>query len=46
MTLQGHIHMGAGKFPNKHGVRKLLNRRWNNNTNWTDYISERAIALS
>ena len=35
--------MGAGRFPNKHGVRKLLNRRWNNKTNWTDYISERAI---
>ena len=43
MTLQGHIYMGAGRFPNKHGVRKLLNRRWNNKTNWTDYISERAI---
>ena len=27
MTLQGHIYMGAGRFPNKHGVRKLLNRR-------------------
>ena len=46
MTLQGHIYMGAGRFPNKHGVRKLLNRRWNNKTNWTDYISERAIAVS
>ena len=46
MTLQGHMYMGAGRFPNKHGVRKLLNRRWNNKTNWTDYISERAIALS
>ena len=39
MTLQGHINMGAGRFPNKHGVRKLLNRRWNNKTNWTHYIS-------
>ena len=46
MTLQGHIYMGAGRFPNKHRVRKLVNRRWNNKTNWTDYISERAIALS
>ena len=46
MTLQGHIYMGAGRFPNKHGVRKLLKRRWNNKTNWTDYISERAIAVS
>ena len=40
------MYMGAGRFPNKHGVRKLLNRRWNNKTNWTDYISERAIAVS
>ena len=46
MTLQGHIYMGAGRFPNKHGVRKLLNRRWNDKTNWTDYISERAVAVS
>ena len=44
--LQGHIYMGAGRFPNKHGVRKLLNRTWNNKTDWTDYISERAIAVS
>ena len=46
MTLQGQIYMGAGRFPNKHGVRKLLNRRWNNKTNWTDCISERPIAVS
>ena len=46
MTLQGHTYMGAGRFPNKHGVRKLLNGRWNNKTDWTDYISERAIAVS
>ena len=46
MTLQGHTYMGAGRFPNKHRVRKLLNRRWNNKTNWTDYISERAISVS
>ena len=46
MTLQGHIYMGGGGFPNKHGVRKLLNRKWNNKTNRTNYISERAIAVS
>ena len=46
MTLQGHISVGAGRFPNKHRVRKLLNRKWNNKTNWTDYISKRAIAVS
>ena len=46
MTLQGNTYMGAGRFTNKHGVRKLLNRTWNNKTNWTDYISERTIAVS
>ena len=46
MTLQGHIYMGAGRFPNKHGVGMLLNKRWKNEINWTDYISERAIAVS
>ena len=46
MTLQGHMYMGAGRFQNEHGVRKLLKRRWNKKTNWTDCISERAIALS
>ena len=45
-TPRPYTFMGAGRFPNKHGVRKLLNRRWNNKTNWTDYISERAIAMS
>ena len=38
--------MGAGRFPNKHGVGILLNKRWKNEINWTDYISERAIAVS
>ena len=46
MTLQGHIFMGGGRFPSKHGERKLLNRRWKNKTNWTDHISERAVAVS
>ena len=38
--------MGAGKFPNKHGVGILLNKKWKNKINWTDCISERAFAVS
>ena len=45
-TCQAHIYMGAGKFPNKHEVGILLNKKWKNKVNWTDCISERAIAVS
>ena len=38
--------MGSGKFKNKHGVGILVNKKWRRHINWTDYISERAIATS
>ena len=38
--------MGAGRFPNRHKVETLLNKRWKNKINWTDYISERAMTVS
>ena len=38
--------IGAGKFPNKHGVGILLNKKWKNKINWTDCTSERVMAVS
>ena len=38
--------MGSGKFENKHGIGILVNNKWRNHINWTDYISERTIATS
>ena len=45
-TQQGHTPMGSGKFENKHGVGILVNKKWRNHINWTNYISERAISTS
>ena len=44
-TKRGHIIMCAGKIENKHGVA-IVNKKWKHKINWTDYISERAIATS
>ena len=43
---QGHIIMCAGKFENKHGVAIVVNKKWKHKINWTNNISERAIATS
>ena len=45
-TSQGHIVIESGKFPNKHGVAILLNRRWKNQINWVQCACERVIAAS
>ena len=45
-TRQGHLYMEAGKFESKHGVGILLNKKMRRRVNWTDFISERAIAAS
>ena len=38
--------MCAGKFENKHGVAIVVNKKWKHKINWTNNISERAIATS
>ena len=45
-TQQGHIMVESGKFINKHGVAKLLNRRWKNQINLVQCSCERVVALS
>ena len=38
--------MCARKFENKHGVAIAVNKKWKHKINWTNNISERAIATS
>ena len=40
-TRQGHKHMGAGSFENKHGVGILSKLEVGREINWTDYINKR-----
>ena len=43
-STQGHIYMSAGRFENNHGVGILLRKTRRKKIQWTEYISERAIA--
>ena len=39
-----HSYMGAGSYENKHGVGIILNMKGDRKIQWTEDISERAIA--
>ena len=43
---QKHTFMGAGKYDNKYGVGIMLNRKWRQKINDTEYINERAITAT
>ena len=35
----------SGKFPNKHGVAIIVNKRWKNKINWVECAGERVVEL-
>ena len=45
-THHKHKFMGAGKYDNKHGVGIMLNKKWTQIINDTEYINERAITAT
>ena len=45
-THHKHIFMGAGRYDNKHGVGIMLNKKWRQRINDTEYINERAITTT